>query len=183
MDNKIKEISEELCENAINTAIQNSMSNEKPEIIPENITNNKNIQTEIVDINNKNIQTEIVDINNKNIQTEIVDINNKNIQTEIVDTNIDTNIDTSIDTSIDTNNTNKIIYTETKCRSCVKALVWRAIATVTTISISYFYLGDIDTATKLGLVDMTIKLGIHYMYERGFTKIKWGYIEKESVSN
>ena len=46
---------------------------------------------------------------------------------------------------------------------------------MTTISVSYIFLNDIKSAIKLGGIDMGIKFIIHYLYERGFSKIKWGY--------
>ena len=111
-------------------------------------------------------------------------MNNKN--TKQIAENVCNDI---IDTAIKNMNSNhdenrnhdekKKIYTESKKRSCVKALVWRGLATLTTMSISYFYLGDFNSAAKLGLVDMSIKLVIHYMYERSFAKIKWGYVVKD----
>lgn len=64
---------------------------------------------------------------------------------------------------------------ESRTRSCVKAIGWRGIALGTTMSISYFYLGDISTATKIGVVDMGIKFMVHFMYERIWSHIKWGY--------
>ena len=65
--------------------------------------------------------------------------------------------------------------TELKTRSCIKAIGWRGIALGTTMSISYFYLGDITLATKIGVVDMGIKFIVHYIYERIWANIKWGY--------
>ena len=68
------------------------------------------------------------------------------------------------------------IKTETKKRSCAKAIVWRVIALITTMAISYFYLDDIETATQIGVVDMVIKFCIHYIYERTWSHVTWGYI-------
>ena len=65
--------------------------------------------------------------------------------------------------------------TESTKRSCMKAVTWRIIAFITTMVISYIYLGDISEATQIGIIDTVIKFIIHYVYERGWTKIKWGY--------
>ncbi len=67
--------------------------------------------------------------------------------------------------------------TETKARSLVKAIAWRLVATGTTILVSYFYLDDITDATEIGVIDCVGKLLLHYAYERGFTRIRWGYQE------
>ncbi len=72
--------------------------------------------------------------------------------------------------------------TEGYPRSCLKAIFWRFIALGTTMTISYILLGDISTASKIGFADMVIKFIIHYIYERIWSKIKWGY-KKVGIEN
>lgn len=92
--------------------------------------------------------------------------------------NID-NINTiTVNSNISGESNTKIYLTETATRSLVKAIIWRIIATGATIGISYIYLDDLSVATKLGAIDCVGKLIMHYLYERGCTKIKWGYTEK-----
>ena len=79
---------------------------------------------------------------------------------------------------IQTNNV-KMVLEESKTRSCVKAITWRLIATLTTMSISYFYLNDMSVAAKIGLLDSLIKFASHYIHERVYSRIKWGYNERE----
>jgi len=67
------------------------------------------------------------------------------------------------------------IRIELRKRSCVKAIGWRGIGLGLTMSVSYLYLGDIKTASKIGIVDMGIKFIVHYVYERVWAHIKWGY--------
>lgn len=86
----------------------------------------------------------------------------------------------NIEKSKDSEKTNtKIIMTESKKRSCLKSVTWRILATLTTVSISYFYLNDMSVAAKIGVLDSSIKFAIHYAHERAYSKLKWGYIEKE----
>jgi uncharacterized membrane protein len=71
----------------------------------------------------------------------------------------------------------KIYLTESATRSLLKTIIWRIVSTGVTIGISYIYLDDLGVASKLGAIDCVGKLIIHYLYERGCTKIKWGYTE------
>lgn len=102
------------------------------------------------------------------------------ISTEIVDECIDNALQnvTNKSKSIRSNN-KKIVMKESKKRSCVKAITWRILATLTTMSISYFYLNDMSVAAKIGLIDSGIKFAIHYTHERAYSRLKWGYVEKE----
>ena len=79
-------------------------------------------------------------------------------------------------TDIDKSTVTKM--TETATRSCAKAIGWRIVATGTTIVVSYFYLDDISKASEIGAIDFVGKLILHYLYERCFSKITWGYTEK-----
>ena len=63
---------------------------------------------------------------------------------------------------------------ERPARSAAKILGWHAIATSTTITISYLYLQDLTVASEIGAIDLGIKLLLHYAYERGFSRLEWG---------
>lgn len=65
---------------------------------------------------------------------------------------------------------------ETIYRSLIKALIWRGIATASTFTIAYFIDNNVDSAIKISLLDCSINFSLHFIYERGFTKLKWGYI-------
>ena len=69
---------------------------------------------------------------------------------------------------------------ETRCRSLVKSIGWRVIATGTTITIAYIIEGDLDIAAKIGALDCSIKFILNYLYERGFANLKWGYINEDT---
>ena len=66
---------------------------------------------------------------------------------------------------------------ETFCRSLVKSVIWRGIATISTFSIAYFIDNNIHSAIKISILDCTINFTLYFIYERGFSNIKWGYIE------
>ena len=69
---------------------------------------------------------------------------------------------------------------ETQSRSIVKALTWRVIAFISLLLTVLLLGGKLTKAIEIGLVDQAIKLVIHYTFERGWNKIKWGYIQEES---
>ena len=99
-----------------------------------------------------------------------------NISNEVIHETIDTEKENNKD---DQAHNKKIIMKESIKRSCIKSITWRFLATLTTISISYFYLNDMSVSAKIGVIDSSIKFCIHYMHERAYSRIKWGYIEKE----
>jgi len=65
---------------------------------------------------------------------------------------------------------------ETRCRSLLKSIGWRIIATGTTFTIAYIIEGDLDIAAKIGTLDCSVKFILNYAYERGFANLKWGGI-------
>ena len=66
---------------------------------------------------------------------------------------------------------------ESKKRTIVKTLSWRAVATVITATLGYILSdGNIEFAAKIGLADTTIKLGAYYLHERTWANFKRGYL-------
>lgn len=63
---------------------------------------------------------------------------------------------------------------ERKVRSVIKALSWRFIATGTTALIVLVLTQDFWLAGKAGLLDVSIKLVLYYLHERGWGTIEWG---------
>ena len=68
---------------------------------------------------------------------------------------------------------------ETFKRTVVKALIWRVIAILTTIILAVLLYNDLQKAATLGLADNIIKLVIHFIFERIWNKILWGFEEVE----
>ena len=66
---------------------------------------------------------------------------------------------------------------ERRLRSIAKAMSWRITATLTTILISYFITGQVETALKIGFLEFFFKMGIFYFHERLWLKIKFGIIK------
>ena len=63
---------------------------------------------------------------------------------------------------------------ETRLRTWVRALTWRACAFVLTILIALFITDDIKKALEIGVLDSAIKLVTHYIHDRIWFKVKWG---------
>ena len=64
-------------------------------------------------------------------------------------------------------------------RTVVKTLMWRVIAITSTTILALFLYNDLEKATKLGIIDNIIKLFIHFIFERIWSKILWGMKEVE----
>lgn len=127
--------------------------------------------------------TSIIKISNE-IVDECIDTALQNVTENNKQTNKDTDkknskeTDRKTDKKTQTDN-KKIVMKESKKRSCIKAITWRILATLTTVTISYFYLNDMSVAAKIGFLDSGIKFGINYAHERAYSRLKWGYVEKE----
>ena len=63
---------------------------------------------------------------------------------------------------------------ETKRRSLVKAITWRTLGTLDTITISYFLTGEMKTAVSIGGIEVFTKMFLYFFHERMWNYIKWG---------
>ena len=66
------------------------------------------------------------------------------------------------------------MYKETNKRSVVKGITWRVIATTTTILIVYFFFDRLDLAIAAGAIETVLKIGLFWIHERAWFKIRWG---------
>ena len=62
-------------------------------------------------------------------------------------------------------------------RSIAKAVSWRIIATLTTFTIVYILTGKLTLAMEVGIFDVTSKILLYYLHERGWGKISWGQLK------
>lgn len=63
---------------------------------------------------------------------------------------------------------------ELRRRSLVKAVTWRAIATLTTMTLVFIYTREWDITLGVGALDVTSKLIFYFAHERIWAMIKWG---------
>ena len=66
------------------------------------------------------------------------------------------------------------MYRETNKRSIVKGISWRAVATTTTILIVYFFFDRLDLAIMAGMIETVLKVGLYWLHERAWFKVRWG---------
>jgi uncharacterized membrane protein len=60
---------------------------------------------------------------------------------------------------------------DSKTKSLLKTLSWRAVATIITMIIAYFIVGDLTVALSIGAFDVIIKMVAYYFHERAWSKI------------
>ncbi|MDB4620584.1 DUF2061 domain-containing protein [Flavobacteriaceae bacterium] len=80
-------------------------------------------------------------------------------------------------TEILLNNTNKKgprVKDEKILRSVLKSISWRLIGTIDTIIISYLITGTLEFALRIGFIELITKMGLYFLHERLWNKIKWG---------
>jgi len=66
------------------------------------------------------------------------------------------------------------MYRETNQRSIVKGISWRVVATTTTIAIVYFFFDRLDLAIAAGMIETVLKVGLYWVHERAWFKVRWG---------
>lgn len=66
------------------------------------------------------------------------------------------------------------MYNETNKRSIAKGISWRVIATSTTILIVYFFFDRLDLAIAAGMIETFLKVGLYWLHERAWFKVRWG---------
>ena len=61
---------------------------------------------------------------------------------------------------------------ESHTRSLLKGFTWRLVATMTTVTIAAFVIGEVGTAFQIGFVEFFAKILIYYVHERIWSKIR-----------
>ena len=64
---------------------------------------------------------------------------------------------------------------ERKTRSVIKAVTYRASATIATFTLAYVFTGSLEIASQIGVLDFIIKFIIYYVNERVWNTTSWGY--------
>ena len=66
------------------------------------------------------------------------------------------------------------MYKETNKRSLIKGVTWRIVATTTTMVIVYVFFGRLDLAIATGLLESVLKIGLFWLHEKAWFKVRWG---------
>ena len=67
---------------------------------------------------------------------------------------------------------------ESHLRSLLKGLSWRVLATLITVVVAYFVIGNVADALKIGGVEVVVKMGIYYIHERTWAQLPLGAVRK-----
>ena len=65
-----------------------------------------------------------------------------------------------------------LINMELTRRSLLKTITWRIIATCDTFVISYLITGQLAWASAIASLEVFTKIGLYYLHERGWSRIK-----------
>ncbi len=63
---------------------------------------------------------------------------------------------------------------ETHSRTIVKAISWRALATLTTMTIVFLFTRRVMLSLGVGLAEIIAKITFYYLHERVWDKVFWG---------
>ncbi len=63
---------------------------------------------------------------------------------------------------------------ESRLRSLIKALSWRVTALIVTVLVVKLVTGDTEIAAMAGAADTAVKIGLYYLHERAWIRIKLG---------
>ena len=66
---------------------------------------------------------------------------------------------------------------ETRTRSILKALTWRAGALAITVSAAWVVTGRAGVAASIGVLDTAVKLLAFYLHERAWLRVRFGKVE------
>jgi adenylylsulfate kinase len=61
-----------------------------------------------------------------------------------------------------------------RLRVVIKAVSWRAIATLTTAGLVYLFTGELVLAAGIGVLEVSLKLLFYYIHERVWEIVPWG---------
>ena len=64
--------------------------------------------------------------------------------------------------------------TDRPIKSVIKAVSWRVVATLTTMSLVFIFTGQIILALSVGILESFTKILLYYFHERAWNKTKWG---------
>ena len=68
----------------------------------------------------------------------------------------------------------------THTRSLVKGVSWRAVGTMDTMFIAYFFTHSSLSALKIGGFEVFSKIALYYLHERIWARVKWGRVQTET---
>lgn len=67
---------------------------------------------------------------------------------------------------------------ESRTRSILKGVTWRILASITTMVVALGVTGKVDTALKIGGVEVFAKILIYYFHERAWARVPLGTVRR-----
>ena len=64
--------------------------------------------------------------------------------------------------------------TDKPIRSIAKAVSWRVVGTLDTITISWLLSGELALAFSIGSIELLTKMVLYFFHERAWNQVKWG---------
>lgn len=61
-------------------------------------------------------------------------------------------------------------------RHLAKAVSYRVFGSLATVAIAFVLTGDAAISASIGLADSLAKIGLFYLHERAWYRIKWGVV-------
>lgn len=59
-------------------------------------------------------------------------------------------------------------------RAIVKTFCYRLFMILITVTVAWFFVGDVGDAVNIGIVTNLLKTGTYYLYERAWDHVTWG---------
>lgn len=56
-------------------------------------------------------------------------------------------------------------------KSAIKAVSWRIIASITTMTLVYIFTGELKLVAEIGILEIILKMLFYYLHERVWNKI------------
>lgn len=63
----------------------------------------------------------------------------------------------------------------TRSRSLLKAMTWRAFASLDTFLLGYLITGKPLAAASIAGAEVLTKMALYYVHERGWAAVRWGH--------
>jgi adenylylsulfate kinase len=67
-----------------------------------------------------------------------------------------------------------MLHSTSRVRNGLKALTWRLVATITTVSIVYTMTGQLELTAAVGFYDVVLKLKLFFLHERVWNRVHYG---------
>lgn len=65
---------------------------------------------------------------------------------------------------------------ETRKRSIVKAVSWRALGSIDTFILGWLFTGSAKAAGAIASTEILTKMVLYYLHERGWSLVNWGFL-------